>query len=443
MEPENSVPPFRRLHAAARRRQREQLAALVFQERADTSRQRFLTSPRLPGRRRIFAVVAVSAAIAALFALQPARLLDNGSVGAVDHALASVSNGPVLHAALELPLEEVTIGPGTRHFSVVELASGHERPVMTRLELWYDPSSNRLRSVSSVEGAVLFERLETSDAVSGVERTSTTVDPALAAFFKGYRAALEEGRATVVRTEVIDGRSVEWLRFPPTLPGQSAQELAVDSETFTPVRLRTVCAACSAEPPSYRVVTLEGMSLDGANLAPPKERKPRSVATFETRRRQIDLLEAPSALGTSALWPGGAVGGLELVGVVRVDASSHSSVPATTENAIASSTGIQLAYGGEMIAGRHSAKGVDWITVSQSSDYRQVFGGFNFNNGDGIDPRTFGGAAVPREGEVALTLIGHGLWVAQLRADGLFVEIDGSSRALVLEAARSLKLLAP
>jgi hypothetical protein len=78
--------------------------------------------------------------------------------------------------------------------------------------------------------------------------------------------------------------------------------------------------------------------------------------------------------------------------------------------------------------------------VTESTDYRYVFGSFNFNNAEAGQALTLAGAPVPPEGQVGLSLV-TGRWSAQLRKDGLYVEIDGGSRAAVLEAARSLRQL--
>lgn len=53
------------------------------------------------------------------------------------------------------------------------------------------------------------------------------------------------------------------------------------------------------------------------------------------------------------------------------------------------------------------------------------------------------GAPLPPEGRVAISragsVDGQPVWIAQLRKDGLFVEVSASSRELLLEAVRALR----
>ena len=131
---------------------------------------------------------------------------------------------------------------------------------------------------------------------------------------------------------------------------------------------------------------------------------------------------------------------MALSGVQRVIPSTHSAVPATEENLIERGRGLQLYYGARLERGRFVADPREpHLTISQAADYRFIFGNFNFNNAEAGQPLTVAVSPVPREGEAALVSTQEGFWTAQLRKDGLYVEIDGPSRELVLEAARSLR----
>jgi hypothetical protein len=390
-------------------------------------------------RRRVLALAAAAAVVAVAALLLPTRVTERGRVDVVERALAGVSTGPVLHAVLELPQRERMLTSEPLEVSVVDLTSGHTRPAMSRIELWYDPNRRLLRQTNSIEGAVVFERLQTPDGVhdrrgSRESPGAPQIDPSLAAFFTGYREALEEGSATVVGSDVVDGRNVQWLRFPPSEEGWPPQEVAVDSESFEPQLLRTVCADCAAPPRAYRIVVLEGVGEHAADFTPPRA-DPVRVAAFGGGRRQITASEAETELGRPALWAGRELGGLRLDEVQLVTPTMHSASPPTRENRIGLGRGLQVIYG-------EAKRGEPRLAIGQAEDYRFLFGSFNFNNAEVGVPLTIGHSGVPPEGEVALTG-GGAHWTAQLRKDGLFVEIDGPSRELVLEAARSLRRIEP
>jgi hypothetical protein len=301
-----------------------------------------------------------------------------------------------------------------------------------------NPNRRLLRQTYSSEGALVHDRLQTPEGVhdrrgSRENGGAPRIDAGLAAFFTGYREALEEGTATVAGSDVVDGRKVQWLRFPPIDEGGLSQEVAVDGETYEPRLLRAVCPECAAPPPTYRIVVLEGVGEHAADFTPPRADPQRAVA-YGGGRRQITQTEAESALGRPALWAGPEVGGLQLADVRLVTPTIHSASPPTPENRVAVGRGLQLVYGGE------AAEGGARVAIGQAEDYRYLFGSFNLDNAQAGVPLTVGHSGVPPEGEAALTG-GGGYRTAQLRKAGLYVEIDGPSRELVLEAARSLRRL--
>ncbi len=409
-----------------------------------TMRRRAFASGLRAGRVLVAGLAAVAIALAV--ALLPARLGEHG-VNVVERALAAVSTGPVLHAVVEVPVSDITRAPGPVSFTVVDPVSGRERQAMATTELWYDPRRQLLRLVQRNEGAVTWELLESPAGVQDNRgrrepgRTSPTIDAALAAFFKGYKQALADGTATVAGSGIVDGHPVRWLRFPPVSANRLPQEVAVDSETYQPLLLRTVCADCSEKPPTYRIVDLEGIGESAANFTPPAPRNPHAVAAYAGERHTIPVAEAESALGREALWAGPALGNLQLASVQVVRPSSHSGTPPTDANLIGRGLALQLIYseGGKLGAGGKGMAPGEVVTVSESVDYEYVFSGFSFNNAEAGQPLTVAGGAVPPEGEVALSSTQAGHWTAQLRKDGLCVEVNGPSREVVLDVVRALR----
>jgi hypothetical protein len=385
----------------------------------------------------------VAAALAGVaFALVPAQLADRGSLTLIDRALAAISSGPVLHAVLEVPISKITSGPEPRLSSIIDPRTGRERPIMTRTEIWYDANGERLRRVYSVEGAVVADWVQSAGAAdrSGAAPGQRPVfDPALTAFFKGYRRALADRTAVESGSGVIEGRSVKWLRFPATKEIGLAREVAVDAETYEPVLLRPVCPYCEATP-TYRIRTLEGVSESAADFSAAKVSDREPAAVYDSKWETVSVQTAALALGRPPLWAGAAVDGVELSRVTLVHATRHSAMPPTAANEISRGRGLKFSYGGMVESGQLVHKpNQRWFTISESDDYRHGFAGFNFNNAEAGEALTMAHSPVPSDGQLVLQYVDDGLWTAQFKKSGLYIEIDGSSRPLVLAAAKSLR----
>src|SRR2546421_2696338 len=347
-------------------------------------------------RRRFALVVAAAVAVAVAAALLPGKFGDGHGAGVVDRALAEGSTGPVLHAVLEVPAEQSRASPGPVHLTIVDLTTNAERPLLARTELWYDPAGHRVHQQESVGGGLLWDVLETpagsrdnlgrSDLAPGVPQ----IDPALAAFFEGYKRALADGSATATKG-TVDGRAVRWLHFP-SAGSSPAEEIAIDARTYQPLLLRAVCPDCTRPPATYRIVALEGVADAGANWTAPTPENEHAVASFDSRAEQTTVASISNELGGSALWAGRSVAGLDLSAARLIHASTHSAVPPTPANRIASGLGATFLYG----------VGASYATIAESrtGDFR--FSGFNFDVAGGT-VRAFGGAPVPAEGEGVLS----------------------------------------
>jgi hypothetical protein len=433
-----SLPPFRELPRDARQEQRARLTALVANERPPV-----LARSRAPSPLRLSIIVVAAALAGVAFALVPAQLTDRASLTLIDRAMAAISSGPVLHAVLEIPMSEITLSPEPRLSSIIDPRTGRERPIMTRTEIWYDANGERLRQVHSVEGAIVADWVQSAGAAdrSGAAPGQRPVfDPALAAFFKGYKHALADHTAAENGSGVIEGRSVKWLRFPATKEIGLAREVAVDAETYQPVLLRPVCPYCEATP-TYRIRTLEGVSESAADFATAKvpDREP-AAAVSDAEWETVSVQTAASALGRPPLWAGAAVDGVELSRVTLVHATRHSAMPPTAANEISRGRGLKFSYGGMVESGQLVHKpNQRWFTISESDDYRHGFAGFNFNNAEAGEALTMAHSPVPSDGQLVLQYVDDGLWTAQFKKSGLYIEIDGSSRPLVLAAAKSLR----
>jgi hypothetical protein len=399
--------------------------------------------PPRRSRHRVRAIVLVAAVLAAAaVALLPGRIGRDRKVDPVGRALAAVAGGPILHAVLEVPVQDLIAGPETVHQTILDLASGAERPVMARTEIWYDARRQRLHQIESVNGAVTLDALETPrgtvDSVGGSDSQPPTIEPGLGAFFEGYKRALADESVDVRGTGTIAGRRVRWLRFP-ALPGQQAEEVAIDARTYEPLLLRQVCPSCASRT-TYRIVALDGMRSAEADFSPPVRRDLHQVGRARTAVATVTLRRAAAALERPAIWPGRTVGRLRLTAVrfsrVTARLAEHGGVARTV-----SRRGLTFFYGGR--SNRWGSvrvrPGEAYASVAESSGGGLRFPGFNLDLANGAVVTSVVGTGLPPSGSaVATWREGGGPWLVQLRAGGLYVEIEASSRELAVAAARAL-----
>jgi hypothetical protein len=398
-------------------------------------------------RRRMVAVAAAAAGLAAAIAFLPGQLSSGKQLTLLDRAAAAVSTGPVLHVVLQAPLAELN-APGRTDFSVINLQTGQSRPVYWQSELWFDPARKVLHQQSSVDGAVLFDSLESPSGSAdnlGHQSSSTppTIDPALAAFLSGgYAKALQNGTAEIVDHGTANGRAVTWLRFPPPAGGDVSQDVAVDNATYQPVLMRAYCPKCTVSP-TFEIESIEGVASDAANFTAPAAHDPHPVALYDSSAEAIDRGAAAQLLGRSAFWAGEAVGSLPLAEIERVDASTHSAFPGTKENEIGHTVGLRFTYGGHLDAhGRRvAAPDEPFLAIAEAADYHYIFSSFNFDNASAGRPLASGEVPIPPDGEAVLTERGSSFTSVQMKRDGLYVEVDGNSRQSVLATAQALQEL--
>jgi hypothetical protein len=192
---------------------------------------RVLADAGRSGRRaRVLRVAVVAAAaVAVVGAALVSPFEDEQPTGVVGRALAAIGEGPVLHVVFR----------GDYGTSLLELRTGKVTPVYGDVEVWYDPDRGA-HYVSRFGGVITDER---SIASSDLQESQVQRYRALAA---RYREALESGTARVVAQGRVGGRRVHWIR----LRGEwrphrrdskshlSAEEIAVDRETYEPVFVR-------------------------------------------------------------------------------------------------------------------------------------------------------------------------------------------------------------
>ena len=398
-----------------------------------------------PPRRRLSRRRALALVFAAATAVTAAAVLAAGQIGKdrKDEALAGLPKGPILHAVLEVPLQELAAGSGSAHVVNLELATGRMRPVLAQTELWYDARLRRLRQVDRVNGALVFEALETrrgtTDSLGSHDTEPATIESGLGGFFEGYKRALHDRSVRVLRTAVVGGRRVRWLRFPPK-PGRYADEVAVDANTAKPLLIRHVCPDCDSAT-TYRIVRLDGIQEGAVRFARPVRRGLHQVGRTKSVVENVSRRQAASALGAPPLWPGRAVGALRLTAIQLSRVAVRLASPGSSRARALRRTGLTFYFGGHLNRFGHMRfpRGEPYVTVAEATEAGVWFNGFHIDVFGGRPVGAPWRAALPPIGEALMSWSGAGPYILQLRARGGYLEIDSSSRALALATALSLR----
>jgi hypothetical protein len=368
-------------------------------------------------RRRAWPAL-VAAAVGIAVALSALTFWEGGDRGTlVDRALAAVGTGPVVHAIIRAPTGNV----------YVDLETGERTPQHAETEIWFDQVRETEHTIRRVEGRVVDDMLLSPSSDTGprpavyscawitahpVEAKKAGVscdpknahldftphlDPALANFVDGYRAALEDGRAKEVGKGQLDGKRVTWLSL--ALPGDRTEEIAIEDETGRALQLRRGAQ-------TYDVVVLEALARSERDFRP-SERKARPASGRAGRVGAIPLAKA-SEWVPGALWPGPAVRGVSL-SEVELQFPTTGFGP-DSGRPVERGVGVKLRYGG------HSR-----VVIEQSRKPQMAYAwGYDY--------------AVPRKGTVLLGFFGG--WLVK---DGVYVRIWARDPDVVLEVARAMR----
>lgn len=350
---------------------------------------RIVDSRRRRPTRRILVAATAAGAIALVVTFLPGRLADRSQMGVVELALAAVSDGPVLHAVVEITEFDTTL---------IDLRSGQTTVEIPRAELWYDGEEKRMRSRVTIGESPVFE---------GVGEASM-LHPALAGFATRYREALASGEASVVGETTVDGRRAVLLRI--TLQPGFAEEVAVDAESYRPLQFRFVPGP-GRDDSWTRVVSIETIERNPSDFAAPDE--PVAHGGLAEKEGQVAVAEASTALGRSALWPGREIDGIELrqIELLRVKTrwSDHRE---TTKPALVFEYGDSLK-----------------MSLGLSAHEMPLVGPL---------PRQ----RVP-DGKLRLIEMNRWAdeWFGTLERDGLYVKFESPRRDLIVAAAKALQPL--
>jgi len=348
-------------------------------------------------RRRVWprAAVVVALGLAALVAvlLWPG----GGRRTILDRALAAIGDARVMHVVLQAPAG----------FQFVELSGGRTITPTNKVEIWNDRSSKRGHSITREQGRVVAEWLTPEDD-GGVG----VPDPALEAFWTGYRNALAEGTAKLVGKGSIYGHRVYWLQFP--LPGHAGpgSRVAVDRDSYRPVAFYEY-AGGGGRFIHERVLLAEAVPFSDSDFrrrtAPPRPLQ-------DGTRVSTEVPQHPLRLGKPWLTAGARIRGVSLRSVMPL-------IVATGERR---SRGVELFYGFHRIQGGETWIQIDELKRPTNSDWRGIPDGFVKVMYAGEDHS----AGVPT----------RQIWSGHLVVKGLYVTIETDlGRNAVLAVARAMK----
>ena len=373
-------------------------------ERAAIGRRRRL-SPR-----GTFSVVLAPVAVAALIVVAVlAWPFPGGTHGTLlERAAAAIGDGPVLHVVVQS-------GFGATE---IDLATGGKTEVHSEEELWYDPQRG-VHDITRFGGVVQGDSLYPPGRVSYLDNT-------LAFLATDYRRALEDGTASVLGEDTIDGRSVHWIRvdtqmLPDAADGKLhewAHDVAVSAETLKPVATRETRDGQLSPDGISRILSVETLgSGEGDFTASP------SVNAGVARRFELagslTADEANAALGRTMLWVGSTFDGLPLSQIGKQIRSEG--YDRTTGRWATTHTGITLFYGpssGGGIGRREPSGRYLQISETLTPDAQ-------FNRGVR--------AYTPPEGK--LLLFGN---TGVMQSNGIHLFLQASNADTIVAAARSL-----
>ncbi len=380
---------------------------------------------RTRGRRRLVRIAMVPAAAVAVAVLALVQPWGGGGRGLVAQALAAIpGRGPGVHAVLESPL------PGVE---LVELRSGRVSPEQVRLEFWFDPQRNLLHTLVRREGAVVADELASPERAFSstgplLGPGSPSLDPALLAFASGYRQALTSGAARPAGRALAGRRSVPLLEVATPL---GREQVTLDPKTLRPREIRPLLPTGRAGGPATRVLTLASVSVRPADFIVRSQRvasAPSGGAIEESA--PVTLAQARQALRRPPLWAGRSLTRLPL----RLLAKQRLTLFfAGARGSHGAERGLDLIYGA--VLDSRPNWNSQFLEIQEATAPEPAYG---FLPGPlRIEPLPPPGLLRIERQQLA-GRPGRAIWRGELQRDGLYLAVTGSSRKLVLTAARAL-----
>ena len=419
--------------------------------------------PRRSRRSRI--VIALVALLAAA-ALALAGPWSNSRGGVIQKALAAVSTNSVLHVVL------VSQIPGA---TTVDLQTGRTKQATLRVEQWFDAKRSLKSYTTSRDGEtdafletptgvwssagrvptcawiaahpIKATQLRVSCSESGhngttprhIAESRPTGDPALSAFISGYRAALRLGAARNLGAGKVGATPVFWIGFSVkgSHPAQT-ERVAVAKKSFRPVLFETTINGKIST--KARVVTIGTVAFARSLFTrPTAHTRPTPSAGEVAKTKHVPLRIAEAALGGATRSLGHTFASLPLIDA-RIDDLTTGYGPLSGKP-VTHAPGVQLIYGDAGIASN-----TPFLRISEALSPQMAYGMQTNRPPPGslvLTEITNETAPVQANGSAwtcyAPVCDNQSLWFGQMRFGRLYLALETSSRALILDAARSLE----
>lgn len=403
--------------------------------------------------RRLVPAFVVAAAFIAVGLIAPWQHGPSSTV--MQRAAAAIGDEPILQAVLQ--------NEDGSPANYIDLATGRAARVFSKTKVWYDKDRKYLYARIGYESGGVFTLDYTLLMTPAWSASSTGMSPgyseediplsALTGFFDDYHSVLEDGSAHVVGTGTLSEHDVTWIEWAPKpvgcpsftpaeSPSTCTERVAIDKASSLPLQIAWLHEGAVQD--AVDILSIETLPAGSFDFPHPK---------IQTTRRRLAGLRADEVVATDlpgaaeaipgALWPGRGISSLELTGVSRATLSGSwpSGFPAVLGTGTEiTEAGIELRYGSgnmEILWPEHK--------TAQTEDGRGVvIHEQKANPRVGFWPWSY--AAAPAGSLLTLPadniyeVHGNvGEYLGWLEKDGIWVEIEASSRELLLEAARALK----
>lgn len=312
--------------------------------------------------RRLVPAFALAAAIIAVGLIAPWQRGPGPTV--VDRALAALGDQPVVHVVFR----DFIVDSG----SYVDIATGHETPIVRTTEIWADKKQGLEHLEWTNEADGIYSRVSiggmliTPDKIYTSEEPQGTQEPAIrptlynwmTGFSDNYRSALEDGTAHVAGNGTVDGHAVTWVEWTnvhldecplggvegPNILSGCSERVAIDNASSLPLQVvfRNDKSGNAKTEDVLQIASIETLPAGGGNFSRPEKMvtpvspaealsvtllwrshpaQPSNPAGPTIQVAPTDRSGAAEAL-PGALWAGERLASLPLAGIARASASS-------------------------------------------------------------------------------------------------------------------------
>jgi len=418
--------------------------------------------------RRLVPAFALAAAIIAVGLIAPWQRGPGPTV--VDRALAALGDQPVVHVVFR----DYIVDSG----SYVDIATGHETPIIRTTEIWADKKQGLEHIEWTNEADGIYSRVSsggmliTPDKIYTSEEPLGTQEPAIrptlykwvTGFSDNYRSALKDGTAHVAGDGTVDGHAVTWVEWTnvhldecplggvegPGILSGCTERVAIDNASSLPLRVefRNDKSGNTKTEGVLQIASIETLPASGGDFSQPEKlvtpvssatalsltlfwgsnaNLPSNLAGPTIQVAPTDRSGAAEAL-PGALWAGERLASLPLTGIAR---ATESSPDRAGGSELIHQTAVELHYGDGQTAAL-------WSETPQEGEPSGT--GVVIHEQKASPDLSFWPDPSHPAPAGSMMIRGNRGW---LEKDGLYILFQASSHDLMLAAARALEPIQP